>query len=47
MMLTWHEATEEEYTSAAIYYERQVEDLGERFIGQVEATVARVMSAPL
>lgn len=47
MILTWHEDAEEEYASAAVYYERQVEDLGERFIEQVEATLARVLSAPL
>jgi hypothetical protein len=40
MILTWHEDAEEEYASAAVYYERQVEDLGERFIEQVEATLA-------
>lgn len=44
MILTWHEDAAEEYTSAALYYERQVEGLGQRFVGHVEATVMRVMS---
>ena len=47
MILTWHEDAQEEYVSAAVYYERRVEGLGERFIGQVEASIARMMSAPL
>jgi plasmid stabilization system protein ParE len=47
MILTWHEDAEEEYVSAAVYYERQVDGLGERFLEQIEATLARVMAAPL
>jgi len=47
MILRWHEDAEEEYASAAVPYEQQVENLGERFIGQVESAMARVFAAPL
>jgi hypothetical protein len=47
MILTWHEDAEQEYTSAALYDEQQVENLGLRFVAQVEATVTQVLSAPL
>lgn len=47
MILEWHEEAKEEFAEAALYYERRVEHLGERFVVQVEATTARVLAAPL
>lgn len=37
---------EEELTEAALYYEDQVEGLGERFIDAVEVTLRRIERSP-
>ena len=47
MILTWHEDAQAEFTAAAVYYETQVEGLGERFVSYVEATAARIHGNPL
>lgn len=47
MILEWHDEAKEEFSEAAVYYEGKVEDLGERFIVQVEAVAARILAAPL
>jgi plasmid stabilization system protein ParE len=47
MTINWDETAEAEFVEAAVYYERKVEGLGERFIARIEATVARVLSNPL
>lgn len=46
MILKWHEEAEAEFASAAVYYEDRVEDLGERFIHEVEVTLDRILVAP-
>lgn len=46
-MASWHEAARDELTESATFYERRIESLGERFLSEVEATVARILCAPL
>ena len=46
MTINWDENAEAEFVEAAVYYERKVDGLGERFIVRIEATVARVLSNP-
>jgi len=45
--LNWHDAAQSEFGEAAVYYEREVEELGARFIAQVEVAVAQILAAPL
>jgi plasmid stabilization system protein ParE len=47
MTLDWDENAEAEFVEAAVYYEKKVEGLGERFIVRIEATIARILSNPL
>lgn len=47
MTLHWHSEAQIEFEEAAIYYEEQVEGLGERFVTRIEAAAARVLTNPL
>ncbi|HZF08305.1 MAG TPA: type II toxin-antitoxin system RelE/ParE family toxin [Thermoanaerobaculia bacterium] len=47
MRLTYHPEAEAEIVQAAGYYEKQVKGLGSRFLGDLEATIARIVEAPL
>lgn len=47
MTLHWHEEAQAEFGEAAIYYEDQVEGLGERFVTRIEAAAARILTNPL
>lgn len=47
MTLHWHDEAQREFEEAAVYYESQVEGLGERFVPRIEATTARVLTNPL
>jgi len=47
MVLDWHEDAQAEFGEAVVYYEKQDEGLGERFISYIEATAARVLTNPL
>ena len=47
MTLSWNNDAQSEFGEAAIYYEREVEELGERFITQVEVAAAQILAAPL
>jgi plasmid stabilization system protein ParE len=46
MQPSWHEEAVEELNASSIYYEKKGEGLGERFIGEVESTIARILYAP-
>ena len=46
MQPSWHEEATEEFCLSAVYYERKTEGLGERFIKEVEATIARILYDP-
>jgi plasmid stabilization system protein ParE len=46
MRLIWHPEAQEELAEAGFYYERQVKDLGPRFVAEVESAVARILSTP-
>jgi toxin ParE1/3/4 len=47
MTSDWNRHARAEFDEAADYYERQSVGLGDRFIGQIEATVARALLNPL
>lgn len=44
--VTSHPGMEEELVRAAIYYERQCEGLGDRFVDEYEQAVDRIVSRP-
>jgi len=46
MQPSWHEEATEEFCHSAAYYENKSEGLGERFIREVEFTVARILYEP-
>ena len=47
MTFVWHEEAELEYAEAAVFYELQVDDLGERFTTHLEAALLKVRHSPL
>lgn len=47
MILEWHRDAREEFDDAVDYYDEQVDNLGNRFIGQIEASAARILINPL
>lgn len=47
MRLTYHPEAEAEIVQATGYYEKQVKGLGSRFLSDLEATIARIVEAPL
>lgn len=47
MILDWHREALAEFREAANYYDEQVDHLGDRFVGQIEAGTARVLINPL
>jgi toxin ParE1/3/4 len=47
MILDWHREALAEFGEAAHYYDEQVDDLGDRFAGQIEASAARIRINPL
>jgi plasmid stabilization system protein ParE len=46
MALIWHEDAEVELSQAALYYEERGEGLGDRFLDEIDAVVARFQVAP-
>ncbi len=46
MTLIWNDEAEEEFWSAADYYDDQEEGLGERFVANIQATVAKISANP-
>jgi toxin ParE1/3/4 len=46
MTLIWNDEAEEEFWSAADYYDDQEEGLSERFIVNIQATVAKILANP-
>ncbi|PQJ27332.1 type II toxin-antitoxin system RelE/ParE family toxin [Rubritalea profundi] len=46
MQPSWHEEATGEFCLSAVYYESKTEGLGERFIMEVGATVARILYDP-
>ncbi len=47
MILDWDREARAEFDDATDYYEEQADGLGDRFIGQIEATTARILINPL
>jgi toxin ParE1/3/4 len=47
MILDWHRDALAEFRDAAHYYDGQVDQLGDRFAGQIEASTARISNNPL
>lgn len=47
MILIWYGEAEDEFTDAAHYYDQQDAGLGDRFVGQIQAAVARILDNPL
>lgn len=47
MILDWHREALAEFREAAHYYDDQVDHLGDRFAGQIEASAARILINPL
>ena len=42
----WHEEAVMEHNASSVYYEKKSAGLGERFIGEVESTIARILYTP-
>lgn len=47
MILKWHEEADEEFVSAALYYEGKEDGLGDRFISEMEVALSRLLANPL
>jgi len=46
MRPSWHEEATEEFCHSAAYYESKSDGLGDRFINEVEASIARILYDP-
>jgi len=46
MQLSWHSRARKELCASSVYYEEKNKGLGERFIVEVESTIARILYDP-
>jgi toxin ParE1/3/4 len=46
MTLIWNDEAEEEFATAADYYDEQVDGLGEHFVVHIQSAVAKISANP-